>query len=120
MDKQEFIETINIGNILSKAHELTVTTKHDVFIDYAGHVNKLTVRICHNGWKHNDDLYMKWLDYKEESKRKHKRYESFETYTAEYYSEEYEINLGNKTKYTVSLLNDLVKCLDNLLDERNV
>lgn len=38
------------AELIQKAVEVTNTTNHDVFVDYAPHVNWIDIRIYHNGW----------------------------------------------------------------------
>ena len=39
-----------IGKLTSLAYKVTNTTNADVFIDYSGHVNYITVRVYKDGW----------------------------------------------------------------------
>ena len=44
-----------INEIMTKAIEISKNTKSTIFVDYAGHVNWLEVRIFVNGWEENKD-----------------------------------------------------------------
>jgi len=41
--------------ILSLAIDVSHNTKHDVFVDYSGHVKSLQVRISEGGWREAQD-----------------------------------------------------------------
>jgi hypothetical protein len=46
--KPETVQTL-ITSILSKGYEVNTQTHHQVFVDYAGHVNKLSLRVYEGG-----------------------------------------------------------------------
>lgn len=50
-----------LSDIQTLAIEITTKTKHDVFVDYAGHVNTINIRICYGGWV--PDMYTEDLLY---------------------------------------------------------
>lgn len=45
-----------LQKIIIKAYEITMNTKHDVFVDYAGHVNGVHIFIYEDGWKPNKEM----------------------------------------------------------------
>lgn len=40
-----------LQKIIIKAYEVSKNTKHDVFVDFAGHVNSLRVYVCLDGYE---------------------------------------------------------------------
>lgn len=119
MNKNEFLtESSNlIGKITIEAFLKRNETKHDVFVMYHAHVNKFQVDLHFNGWINEDDLYIKWLNYKDEIKSKGKRFVSYESYSEKYTKESVEINLDNKTQKTIKELNELLEKIMNLKEE---
>ena len=52
---KETMPKILLQKIILKAYEITKNTKHDVFVNFSGHVNWLDVTIYINGWKEIED-----------------------------------------------------------------
>lgn len=46
---------MNINRIMELAHEISTTTKTDVFLNYYPHCQCLDVRIFLNGWQEDKD-----------------------------------------------------------------
>ncbi len=79
MKSKEFQIRANLVVITDLAFEVSTTTAHDVFVDYAGHVNSLSVRVHEGGWnrikcecgeykgKNADKNYMVYLNEDEEN-----------------------------------------------------
>lgn len=46
-------------DIMQLGVEISKSTKTDVFVDYSGHVDQLSVRIYESGWKKSKEHYSK-------------------------------------------------------------
>ena len=46
-------------DIMQLAVEISENTKTDVFVDYSGHVNQLSVRIYVGGWEKDKEYYIR-------------------------------------------------------------
>ncbi len=114
MTKKEFIEQVNLNELIMIAHEVTNTTKHDIFVDYSGHVNTLRVDIHVNGWVDEDDLYSKWLDYKIKQKNLRKRYSSLETYSADWIKIRHHIELNSRSQATINKIAHVIEEIKGL------
>lgn len=55
MGKDKKIEQVR--EILTLAIDITNNTEADVFVDYSGHINGLSVRVFLKGWKPEYDKY---------------------------------------------------------------
>lgn len=45
-----------LQKIMIKAYEISNTTKHDVLVNYSGHVNVLDIYYYENGWTKEKEL----------------------------------------------------------------
>lgn len=59
-----------LQKIILKVYEINEETKHTVFLDFSGHVNKLEIRIYEKGWKVEEDATLKKEAYIDESDSK--------------------------------------------------
>ncbi len=59
-----------LQKIILKVYEINEETKHTVFLDFSGHVNKLEIRIYEKGWKDEEDATLKKEAYIDESDSK--------------------------------------------------
>lgn len=56
-----------VQRILTKAMELSSTTDTDVFVDYSGHVNYISIKVYKQGWNdeepdYRDDIWLSVYD----------------------------------------------------------
>jgi len=52
-----------IVKITGLAYDVNSKTNHDVFVDFAGHVDSITVRVDLGGWNKDKDEDYKWSAY---------------------------------------------------------
>lgn len=48
-------------DIMQLAVEISKNTKTDVFVEYAGHVDQLGVRIYEDGWENREEYYDRYV-----------------------------------------------------------
>lgn len=59
-----------LQKIILKVYEINEETKHTVFLDFSGHVDKLQIRIYEKGWKDEEDATLNKEAYLDESTSK--------------------------------------------------